>query len=442
MRHIHIITFGCQMNKLDSEYVAQILEASGHEIVNTTEEADTVLFMTCSVRDQAENRVLSAIGTLRERRERDPQFLIGVMGCMAQRLGEKLFRAAPGVRLVCGTRQFHRIPEWLAEAEHSPVVALEEENLSNEALPDRHFSGGIQAYVAIMRGCNNFCSYCIVPYVRGREESVPQARVLDEVRRVIDAGAVEVTLLGQSIDKYGLDLTPPSSLFRLLEAVHELPGLKRLRFLTAHPKNITRELFETMARLPRICEHLHMPAQSGSDTILHAMNRHYTRAHYESLVEMGRSIVPGIAFLSDFIVGFPGETEEDFEATLDLVRKVGFGNIFAFRYSPRPGARSAELADSIPQAVKENRLARLLKTQEEVNTRRHQAMVGSTQEVLAEGPSKRDASNWCGRTRGNEIVVFTNTGPQAAQSGDLVSVEITSATALTLIGRQATTSTE
>ena len=436
MRSIHIVTYGCQMNKLDSELVAHIPTAAGHELVDSPAEADTVLFMTCSVRDQAENRVLSAIGSLRRRAEHEAGFIVGVLGCMAQRLGEELLRRAPGVRLVCGTRQFQRIAELLADAERGPVVAIEED-AGGADLPERHFAGGIQAFVAVMRGCNNYCSYCIVPSVRGREESVPPDRVMDEVRRVTERGAVEVTLLGQSIDKYGLDLEPRESLFRLYERVHETPGLVRLRFLTAHPKNITQELFETMARLPKVCEHLHMPAQSGSDAILSAMNRRYTRAQYDGLLALGRRIVPGLAFTSDFIVGYPGETDADFEATLELVSTAEFSNIYAFRYSPRPGAKSAGLADDVPQAVKEERLARLLAAQEIVSRRRNAALVGSVQEVLAEGVSRRDARNWTGRTRSNGIVAFGVPEGLNVSPGQLLRVTVTDATPLTLLGQVA-----
>lgn len=442
IRNVHLITFGCQMNKLDSDLILQALEDAGHRVVDSIDEADTVLYNTCSVRDQAENRVLSAVGAVSPRKLDNPRFLIGIMGCMAQRRGGELQKRYPQIDLIIGTGQFHRIAEYLEMAEAGPVIAVDELALArDDELPEHNRVTGVQAFVAVMRGCNNYCTYCIVPYVRGREESRELTPILKEVQRMVAGGAREITLLGQSIDGYGRDLSPPLSLHRLLEEVHAIEGVLRLRFVTAHPRNITEELFHTMARLPRVCRHLHMPAQSGSNRILTAMNRRYTREEYIRLLESGRRIMPDLAFSADFIVGFPGEEEEDFAATLDLVKSAQFQNIFAFRYSPRPGTRSEEaLADNVPQEVKEDRLAALLAAQQEVNRERNEALCRdrTVVSVLVEGVSKKDKSRMMGRTPQSGIVIFPappESVDQRALIGSEVSVRLTDCTPLTLFGK-------
>jgi tRNA-2-methylthio-N6-dimethylallyladenosine synthase len=438
-RRVHLLTFGCQMNKLDSELVAGALREAGHEIVDDPGAADTILINTCAVRDQAENRVLSRIGTLKARKARDPRFRIGVLGCMAQRMGASLPRQYPQVDLVVGTRAFAQIAALLERAESGPVVAVDEASLSEAqggALPPRS-GGGLHSWVGVMRGCENYCAYCVVPYVRGREESRPLGAVVDEVRALVEAGTREVTLLGQSIDKYGRDLSPPASLAELLGAIDAIPGLQRLRFVTAHPKRIDAALFKVMASCPTICEFLHVPAQSGSDRMLERMNRGYNREHYERILQTGRQILPTIAYASDFIVGFPGETEADFLRTLDLVRDQQFQTIFAFRYSPRPGTRAARFDDDVPDHEKERRLQALLGAQEELNASRNRALVDSEVEVLVEGLSKRDATKLAGRTRQNALAVFpAPDGPSAVArwTGRTVRLRVVDWTPLTIFG--------
>ncbi|MFH0909962.1 MAG: tRNA (N6-isopentenyl adenosine(37)-C2)-methylthiotransferase MiaB [Planctomycetota bacterium] len=437
-RRVHIVTFGCQMNKLDSELVASALLAAGHEVVARPEEADAVLLNTCSVRDQAENRALSAVGVLKLRKEREPGFLIGVLGCMAQRRGKELVRRYPAIDLVVGTRLFPRIAELLEAAAQSPVAAVEEN--PREPLPARRPAAGPQAFVAAMRGCGNFCAYCIVPFVRGPEESRPLAEIVEEVRALVAGGAREVTLLGQSIDRWGQDLAPRRMLEELLAAVDGVPGLLRLRFITAHPRAVDRDLFRAMAALPRVCECLHMPAQSGSDRVLQAMNRGYTRAEYEERLAWGRALVPGLTFASDFLVGFPGETEAEFLETLDLVERGAFQNIFAFRYSPRPGTAAAKRKDDVPPEEKERRLQALLRAQERIALIRHASLRGTIQTVLVEGPSKRDASRMAGRTRQNDPAMFpapSSESERASLVGREIALRITRSTALTLFGERA-----
>jgi len=431
-RSVHIVTFGCQMNKLDSELLSAELLARGYRMEPDPHLADVVLFNTCSVRAHAEDRVFSHLGAYRRRAERDGQFVLGVLGCMAQRLGEQIRKRFGFVRLVCGTREFLNVPDYLrrlAEGE-SAVVALDDEKPVSYcrnpcARPQKH-----HAYVAIMRGCNRFCSYCIVPYVRGREVSRDPGEIVEEVRRLCDDGVQEITLLGQNVNTYGRGLSAPgASLPALLELLNCISGLRRIRFLTNHPADMTPDILHAVGDLDKVCEHMHMPAQSGSDRILKAMNRGYTCKQYRDLVEMARDIVPGIEIASDFIVGFPGERDEDFAQTLALLQDIGFQQSFIFKYSPRPGTRGEKLQDDVPDATKSERHRVLLAAQQEHDLRRRKAMIGRTVEVLVEGTSKGDSRKLTGRTRQNDIVVFE--GPQHL-CGELCRVEVVNATALTL----------
>ncbi|MBN2713093.1 MAG: tRNA (N6-isopentenyl adenosine(37)-C2)-methylthiotransferase MiaB [Planctomycetes bacterium] len=435
-RKVCIVTFGCQMNKLDSELVAEALVAAGHELVPGEAEADVVLFNTCSVRDNAEQRVLSRLMQFKPRKREEPGLLIGVMGCFAQRLGAKLFEEIPHLDIVCGTRRFPHIAEILEKAEAGPVLEVEEESLTAPGTLDAHgrsLHDGIQAYVSVMRGCNNFCTYCIVPYVRGREESRPVESVVEEVRSLAARGAKEVTLLGQNIDAYGKDIN--SSLAELLEAVHEIDSVKRFRYVTSHPRDITEELLKTINRLPRACKHLHMPAQSGSSRILKAMNRGYTREDYDRKLAMINEYAPGVLVTSDFIVGFPGETDEDFSMTVDLVEKAKFQSAYIFKYSPRPGTKAEQnMADDVAVDAKKERNQILLATQEKVSAERSRSLVGSRQEVLVEGLSKTDKSKMAGRTKSNLICVFDAPDNPESLVGELLELEIKRCTTLTLYG--------
>ncbi len=433
-RKVYLESFGCQMNVLDGELVLADLRRRGYVPAASRDEADVVIFGTCAVRDHAEERVLSRLGSLRRRKAREPGFRIAVMGCMAQRRGEELIRKAPHVDVVCGSQEFPRMFELLEEVERTgrPVVALRQGGVERRrrdvsVRPERH-----RAFVAVMRGCRHRCSYCIVPRARGgREESRPPEEVVREVRELVADGVREVTLLGQNINSYGRGLPGRPGLPELLAAVHEVEGLERIRFVTSNPRDLGAPLLRAMADLPRVMEYLHFPAQSGSDRILARMARGYTRARYLELVDLAREIVPGIELASDFIVGFPGETEEDFAETADLMERVRFQNSFVFKYSERPGTRAARLPDDVPEAVKRSRNRRLLALQERHSLARNQALVGTVQEVLVEGPSKRDPRRLTGRTRTNRIVTFPG-GPDLA--GRTVRVLVQRVTALTLIG--------
>ena len=432
---LHAVTFGCQMNKLDGEAVAGQLLDAGYVATDDPDEADVVLLSTCSVRQHAEDKVWSLLGTLRRRKERHPGMVIAVSGCMAQREGEGIFARMPHVDIVCGTMELPRLPELIAEARehHAHVLAVDEGGPVRLPRIVSRRPSRYQAFVAVMRGCDNFCAYCIVPHVRGREHSRPPDDIVDEVRRLADDGCKEVTLLGQNVNSYGRTLDAGVALAGLLRRLDPIEGVERIRFVTSHPKDATDELFGAMAELPSVCPYLHMPAQAGSNRVLRDMNRKYTREHYLGLIARARELVPGIEVASDFIVGFPGETDGEYAQTVDLVERAGFLNCFIFKYSPREGTAAAALDDDVPWAVKQERNRHLLGVQEAVMGRRQAAMAGHRVEVLVEGVSKRDATKLTGRTPGNRIVVFPG---DAALTGELVAVEIVDSTPLTLFGRR------
>jgi tRNA-2-methylthio-N6-dimethylallyladenosine synthase len=436
-----IITFGCQMNKLDSELLCGELVRSGFALTDDAAGADVVLYNTCSVRQHAEDRVLSHLGSYRRRAHRDGRFVIGVIGCVAQRLGARIIERFDFVDLVCGTQAFLRVPEYLRRiaAGDGPFVDVGQDGpVSCHRLaavrPSRH-----QAYVAIMRGCDNFCSYCIVPYVRGREASRPPAEVLDEVRALAEDGVKEVTLLGQNVNSYGRSPgAPRAGLADLLALVNDVPGIERIRFVTSHPRDMSDQILDAVARLGRACEHLHVPAQSGSDAVLERMNRGYTAAYYREMVARARERIPGVELSSDFMVGFPGESDQDFEATLDLLRKMRFQQAFIFKYSARPGTRGACWPDDVPDQVKRRRNEALLGAQHEVDAERRAGLVGRDVELLVDGPAARSVAaggrgNLSGRTRQNDIVVFE--GPDSLV-GSLCRVRLAGSAPLTLFGER------
>jgi tRNA-N(6)-(isopentenyl)adenosine-37 thiotransferase enzyme MiaB len=440
MRKIHITTFGCQMNKLDSELAAEALESAGHAIVTDENAADTVIFNTCSVRDHAEQRVLSRLAQLRPRHDADPDFRLGLMGCFAEREGEDLLARLPYLDFAVGTRQFMRLPEIMETLDKKKAGLFGETDKSFEGIDTAHprqRHQGVQGFVSVMRGCSNRCSYCIVPDVRGPEISRPMEEIVHEVLALANAGAREVTLLGQNIDAYGKgegrDLA--DLLWAIDQGVGESTGLVRLRFVTSHPRDISRKLVEAVRDIPRVSRHFHMPAQSGSDKVLKDMRRGYNRAEYDEKLAMIKEIIPEAMVASDFIVGFPGESEEDFAATLGLVEKAGYQNSYIFKYSPRPGTPSAlTMDDNVPDREKRRRNQLLLDAQTRVNQERSEKMVGTRQTIMVEGVSARDASKWTGRTDTNLICVF-EPGSGTTAAGDLLELDIHAATPLTLFGK-------
>jgi len=429
-----IVTFGCQMNKLDSELLCGELVRAGFALTGDPDGADVVLYNTCSVRQHAEDRVLSRLGAHRRRAERDRRFVLGVIGCVAQRLGADLRRRFGHVDLVCGTRAFLRVPEYLRHilAGGGPIVDVDEEGpLECDRNPSVRLNP-YHAFVAIMRGCDNRCSYCIVPSVRGPEVSRPPEAILNEVRALARDGVREITFLGQNVNSYGRGLPGRPTLAGLLAQANEVEGLEWIRFVTNHPRDVSDGMLDAVASLGKVCEHLHVPAQSGSDAVLRRMNRGYTGAQYRELVARARERIPGVALASDFMVGFPGESDGEFADTLDLLRDVRFHQSFVFKYSPRPGTRAAELPDDVPDRVKRARNQALLSAQEEVDRARRRSLVGQEVEVLVEGPSRGDPSRLSGRTRQSDIVVFAGAGGLA---GRPVRVRVTGSTPLTLFGR-------
>jgi tRNA-2-methylthio-N6-dimethylallyladenosine synthase len=438
------------MNVYDSEHMAMHLASLGYTPTLSPEDADLIIVNTCSVRDKAEQKAFSILGRLEGLKRRRPGLIVGVAGCVAQQEGERIFTRAPHVDIVIGTRAVERLPAHVlkVEAERCRVVDLElTPGLASpdEALPAAG-GAGVSRFVTIMRGCDNFCSYCVVPYVRGREVSRPPESIVQEITALVAAGKREVTLLGQNVNSYGTK-EGLCSFPELLARVSEVDGLLRIRFTTSHPKDLTRDLMESFARIEKLCPHIHLPVQSGSNRLLERMNRSYTREHYLDNVFKLRDTCPEIAITSDMIVGFPGETDADFEDTLNLVRNVEFDGLFAFMYSDRPHAPAARLSEKVPAHLKRERLHALLRLQETFTYKKNAALVGSVQEILAEGVSKKPAAGsaaerspvqWTGRTPGNKIVNFhVNGGPstfETASAGTLVRVRIEKALAHSLWG--------
>lgn len=426
-------TFGCQMNKLDAELSLGLLQEEGYRIVDNVNEADVILFNTCSVRQHAEDKVYSHLGALKTLKKRHPDVIVGVLGCMAQKDGEAIFKRMPHVDLVCGTRMFSRLPELILKirSHGSHVLAIDEDHIVNVKRAVTYRPNIYQAFVTVMRGCDNFCSYCIVPYVRGREVSRTIADIKEEVQALIANGCKEITLLGQNINSYGKGLQGTITLGDLLSELNDLDGLDRIKFVTSHPADMSRDIIRTISRLEKVCEHLHMPAQSGSDQILKRMRRGYTSTYYRELIQFAKELIPHLTVASDFIVGFPGETEKDFQETVKLMEDMRFQNCFIFKYSPRTGTKAAELEDDVLDEIKRARNIRLLELQKRISLEENTKMIGKRVQVLVEGASKSDANRLSGRTKQNHIVVFNS---PLDLVGKLVNVMIHEVTDLTLYG--------
>ena len=403
---IHI--YGCQQNVSDGERMKGMLAEMGYEFTDDDEQADLILFNTCAVREHAEDRVFGNVGALKNIKRRHPSLVIALSGCMMQEehVARRIHDSYPFVNLVFGTHNIHRLPELLLQnlQEGRRVFACENcDGVIAEDIPVRR-DGSIRAWLPIMYGCNNFCSYCVVPYVRGRERSRTPEHVMAEAREIVSAGFKDITLLGQNVNSYGKNLEDPVSFASLLSRVAELPGDFWVRFMTSHPKDATPELFAAMAANDKICKHLHLPFQSGSDRILKQMNRGYTKEKYLAQVAAVRAAMPEISLTSDVIVGFPGETRADFEETLDLVEKVGFTSLYTFIFSPRRGTPAEKMDDPIPAEEKSRWFSELLAVQEKIAAERCASMVGRTVHVLCEEEHKKGGIS--GRTEGNLIVTF------------------------------------
>ena len=424
MKQVHISTFGCQMNDRDSELMAQILAEHDYQRTERPEEADLILINSCSIRQKAEEKAYSLLGRLKGLKTRRPDLIIGMGGCVAQQEGERLLERIPHLDLVFGTRWVSRLPGLiktvekegcrLSQTEMEPAVAYQPSSSTFRSSP-------VKASVTIMQGCNNYCAYCVVPYVRGPEVSRPTREILQEVETLAAQGVKEVLLLGQNVNSFERPGAAGLGFVRLLEQLEEVKGLERIRFTTSHPKDLSPALIRCFGRLSKLCEHIHLPFQSGSDKVLKRMNRRYTRDLYLERIASLRNQCPGIAITADALVGFPGESPADFEQTLELIQAVRFDDLFSFKYSDRPPARAIQFSDKIPETEKSRRLSELQQIQKKITLDRNQALQGSIQTVLMEGPSKKSDRQWMGRTRTNKIV---NVSLSGIEIGTILSVKI------------------
>ncbi len=441
-KKVFIRTFGCQMNEYDSDKMLDVLgQERGVVVTQNPEDADVILFNTCSVREKAQEKVFSDLGRIKHLKALNPDLVIGVGGCVASQEGSAIIDRAPYVDVVFGPQTLHRLPELIARRRsegRSQVDISFPEIEKFDAMPPARVEGAT-AFVSIMEGCSKYCSFCVVPYTRGEEISRPFEDVLTEVADLADQGVKEVTLLGQNVNAYRGRMSADANaeiadFATLLEYVHEIPGIERIRYTTSHPKEMTTRMTEVYARLPKLVSFLHLPVQAGSDRVLASMKRGYTAIEFKSVVRKLRAARPGLTLSSDFIVGFPGETEEDFEKTMKLIEEVGFDTSFSFVYSRRPGTPAADLTDDTPQTVKLQRLQRL---QALINEQAHaiaRSMVGSTQRILVEGTSTRDPNELSGRTENNRIVNFPG---HPRLIGQMIDVVITDAMTNTFRGRVA-----
>lgn len=418
-----LLVYGCQMNVSDAERMAGELASIGYARTDEMQAADLILINTCCVRESAEDRVYGKIGEIKHLKRKNPRLIFGITGCMAQKEGDALIARAPHIDFVLGTSKVHELKNVVRELERERGHIVDV-NLTETELPDGGpvaREGKLSAWIPIMYGCNNFCTYCIVPYVRGRERSRRPEDVVAEVREAVAQGYKEVTLLGQNVNSYGKD-HKLADFADLLKMVDEVPGIERVRFMTSHPKDLSDKLIETIAHGKHICEHIHLPVQYGSDKILSAMHRIYTVDSYRALVQRIRKAIPHVALTTDLIVGFPGETDDDFAQMLDFLREIRYDSAYTFIYSKRSGTPAAKMEDQVPDALKHERLEQLMAVQNDISREINDQFLDTVQEIMVEGPSKNDDAMWSGRTRTNKLVIFPH---GAEQPGDFVNVKIT-----------------
>jgi tRNA-2-methylthio-N6-dimethylallyladenosine synthase len=422
-RRFYIETYGCQMNIYDSGVISEILTGQGHEPADCAAEADLILINTCSVRDRAERKVLTRLSEISATKKGRPDLLLGVVGCMAQRLGKKLTETWMKIDLVVGPDSYDTLGGIITglTVERDPVVETTQDSECMYAHRPKTFDS-VSAFVTIMRGCDNFCSYCIVPYVRGRERSRPLGDIIKEIKHLVELGVKEATLLGQNVNSYRDGKTGFAG---LLEAVDAVEGLERIRFTTSHPKDLAPGVIERIRDLPGVCEHLHLPLQSGSDRILASMNRGYSYGDYRRIVNLARSAIPGIAITTDIMVGFPGETRSDHEATLRAMEEIAFESAFMFKYSAREGTHAAGLTDDVEEAEKVARLGQVIELENSIIDTKKQALLGKEVEILVEGESRRESGFLIGRTRKNWLAKLPQKG---VSKGEVVVAEVTGVT--------------
>ncbi len=438
-RRVYIETYGCQMNENDSEMILRLLEKRNYRKTEEPKEADLILINTCSVREKPEHKVYSALGRFKNLKERKG-VIIGVSGCVAQQEGENLLDRIPYLDIVLGTQAIPLLPEILDRVEVSGERVCEvgfdsEGRYLESQLPQRPLDQ-VKAFVTVMQGCDHFCSFCIVPYVRGRERSRPSKDIIEEIRHLVGMGVKEVCLLGQNVNSYGKGIEGELRFYELLKEINKIEGLERIRFTTSHPVDLSKELIWAFSELEKLCEHIHLPFQSGSNKILKTMHRGYTREAYLEKVEELKMVCPSIAITSDVIVGFPGEDDEDFKETIQLIEKVQFDDLYSFKYSPRKGTRAAKLPNQVDEKLKEERLSILQSIQKEITYKKNKSLVGKIEEILVEGQSKKGNRDLTGRTRTNKVVNFEG---GFDLKGKLVSVQITNAYPHSLRGELVTT---
>ncbi len=412
MKRLYIATFGCQMNEYDSIRIEELL-SDNYKKVFEPKDADLIILNTCAIREKAEHKVYSLLGRFKHLKKKNPSLILAVGGCVAQQRGEEFFERFPYLDIVFGPHAIFKLPELIKTLEinrkHLCINNLEPHFVIPRARGQLWGIDSVRAYVTVMQGCDNFCTYCIVPYVRGREASRPPGDIIDEVRLLVASGIKEITLLGQNVNSYGKKEQGFPSFAQLLKEVSKIKGLKRLRFTTSHPKDLSPDLIECFSQIDNLCPHIHLPVQAGSNKVLRAMNRHYTREKYLELVSDLRSVCPDISLTTDLIVGFPGETQEDFEQTLSLLEEVKFDQIFAFKYSPRPGTKAAKMSNQVSELEKKKRLAKVLELQDKIGLQRLSRFVGKNIKVLVDGVSKSNPKQLCGRSPGNHVVNFVGT---------------------------------
>ena len=435
-KRIYLQTFGCQMNVYDSERLQGLLTSAGHRIAKNAKDADIIVLNTCSVRERAERRALGRLSEFYRYKHRNPDVMLVVVGCMAQRMGKELIEQMPYLDLVLGPDQIFQLPTYLQNNKGCSRVAIcpsredfdSQKIWEQEILPERKTP--FTSFVAISRGCDNFCSYCVVPYVRGPEKHRPIDQIIREIQLLAESGCQEVTLIGQNVNSYKFE---GKDFADLLQMVNDHTKIDWIRFMTSHPKDLSEKLIEKIAALPKLCEHIHLPLQAGSDRILKEMNRGYTSQDYLKLVGRIKERIENVSLTTDVIVGFPTETKEDFEKTLDMMKKVEFDSAFMFRYSVREGTKAASFADDVPEEEKLERLHILIKLQKEISKKKNQRLLGKTFQVLVDDKSRRDRDKWKGKTKTNKTVIIEKSGNEDVL-GKIVTVKIDEADSFTLFG--------
>lgn len=426
----YIETYGCQMNVADSELVSGLLSQDGYDETKDINRADIILVNTCAIREHAEDKVHSRLGFYNQFKQKNPSTIIGVLGCMAQNLKEDILESKPYVDIILGPDSYRRLPTMIrdrsSEKSHLVDTKLSKFELYDNMFPSRNT--GINAWISIMRGCDKFCTFCIVPFTRGRERSRSIEGIISEANQAVSDGFLEITLLGQNVNSYN---HAGRGFHELLDEVAQIPGIKRIRYTSPHPQDMTRKVLKVMAKHDTICNYVHLPLQAGNDRVLKRMNRTYTKSRFISLVNQIRDLLPNVGLTTDIIVGFPGESEEEFKETLDVMETVRFDSAYTFKYSSRPGTKAAEYADHVTKEEKQDRLERVIKAQKQHTLIQNQKLVGAVEIVLVEKESKRSVEHWAGRTDSNKWVIFEK---EDAQIRDLVPVQIKHAKGITLRG--------